>query len=293
MVLEMDVWFIVNPILRVFLYAASFLSVGAFLFSLHFSKHLTVVQKSYCDHLAYKTASVGSVISLLMFFSVAGNLGGDIASVIEPLMLQLAIESKSGVGFLTAFTSFMAMLMAHRLRGHANRLGLLVSSTALLLSFTMSGHSQLGGFLSQLLLMVHLFGIAFWLGALFPFRWMCLQPDTHNLSIVAHRFGVLAMGYVSLLLIAGVGYASLLLGNVSLMLTTQYGNVLLLKIVLVAALLSLAALNKFKLVPSLEPRWTPNVRQFQRSIQFEIAIALIILIASSLLTTSMTLPMGM
>ena len=289
----MDIWIIVNPILRVFLYAASFLSVGTFLFSLHFSKHLTVAQKSYCDHLAFKTALVGSVISLLMFFSVAGNLGGDIASVIEPLMLQLALESKSGVGFLTAFISFMVMLMAHRLRGHANRFGLLVGSAALLLSFTMSGHSQLGGFLSQLLLMVHLFGIAFWLGALFPFRWMCLQPDTHNLSTVAHRFGVLAMGYVSLLLSAGVGYASLLLGNVSLMLTTQYGNVLLLKIVLVAALLSLAALNKFRLVPSLKPRWTPNVRQFQRSIQFEIVIALIILTASSLLTTSMTLPKEM
>ena len=292
MVFEMDVWIIVNPILRVFLYAASFLSVGTFLFNLHFSKYLTVVQKSYCDHLAFKTALVGSVISLLMFFSVAGSLGGDISSVIEPLMLQLALESKSGVGFLTAFISFMVMSTAHRLRGHANRFGLLVSSAALLLSFTMSGHSQLGGFPSQLLLMVHLFGIAFWLGALFPFHWMCLQPDTHNLSIVAHRFGVFAMGYVSLLLSAGVGYAYLLLGNFS-HLTTQYGNVLLLKIVLVAALLSLAALNKFKLVPSLEPRWTPNVRQFQRSIQFEIAIALIILTASSLLTTSMTLPMGM
>ena len=289
----MDVWIIVNPILKVFLYAASFLSIGTTLFHFHFSKQLILAQRAYCDHLAFKTALVGSVISLLMFFSVAGNLGGDIASVTEPLMLQLALESKSGIGFLTAFLGFMVMSMAHRLRGYANRFALLVSSAALLLSFTMSGHSQLGGFLSQLLLMLHLFGIAFWLGALFPFRWMCLQPDPHNLSIVAHRFGVLAMGYVSLLLSAGVGYAYLLLGDVSLMLKTQYGNVLLVKIVLVAALLSLAALNKFKLVPSLEPKWTPNVRQFQRSIQFEIAIALIILTASSLLTTSVTLPMGM
>ena len=289
----MDVWIIVNPILKVFLYAASFLSIGTTLFHFHFSKQLILAQRAYCDHLAFKTALVGSVISLLIFFSVAGNLGGDIASVTEPLMLQLALESKSGIGFLTAFLGFMVMSMAHRLRGYANRFALLVSSAALLLSFSMSGHSQLGGFLSQLLLMLHLFGIAFWLGALFPFRWMCLQPDPHNLSIVAHRFGVLAMGYVGLLLSAGVGYAYLLLGDVSLMLKTQYGNVLLVKIVLVAALLSLAALNKFKLVPSLEPKWTPNVRQFQRSIQFEIAIALIILTASSLLTTSVTLPMGM
>ena len=289
----MDVWIIINPILKVLFYAASFASLGVVLFSLHFTKFLTVEQKAYCDNLTFKTARIGSVVSLLMFFSVAGNLGGDIASVIEPLMLRLAIESKSGIGYLTAFIGFMGLFMVHRLRGHAIRVGLLVSSAAILLSFTMYGHSQLGGFASQALLIIHLLCISFWLGALLPFRWMCLQPDTHNLSIVAHRFGVLAIGYVSLLLSAGVGYAYLLLGNVSLLLTTQYGNVLLIKIVLVAALLSLAALNKFKLVPSLEPRWTPNVRQFQRSIQFEIAIALIILIASSLLTTSMTLPMGM
>ena len=101
----------------------------------------------------------------------------------------------------------------------------------------MSGHSQLGGYLSRLLLMAHLFGVAFWLGALFPFSWMCLQPDTHNLSIVAHRYGGFALGYFGLLLGAGVGYAYLLLGDVSLILTTQYGNLLLVKIVLVAALL--------------------------------------------------------
>ena len=289
----MDVWIIISPILRVFLYAASFVSVGAFLFSLHFAKHLTVAQKAYCNNLTFKTALVGVVTSLLMVLSVAGNLGGDIASVIEPIMLQLALESKSGVAYLTAFLGFVGILMAHRLGGYANTVGLLVSSATILLSFTMSGHSQLGGFLSQSVLMLHLFGIAFWLGALFPFRWMCLQPDPHNLSVVAHRFGVLAMGYVGLLLSAGLGYAYLLLGDVFLMFATQYGNVLLVKIVLVVALLLLAALNKFQLVPSLELRQTTAVRRFHRSVQFEIAIALIILTASSLLTTSMTLPMGM
>ena len=289
----MDVWIVINPILKVLLYAATFMSVGAFLFSLHFAKHLTVAQKDYCNNFVFKTALVGFVTSLLMILSVAGNLGGDIVSVIEPFMLQLALESKSGVGYSTSVVGFSGMLIAHYLKGYVKRVGLLVGSAATLLSFTMSGHSHLGGFLSQSLLIIHLFGIAFWLGALFPFRWMCLQPDQHNLSIVAHRFGVLAMGYVGLLLSAGLGYAYLLLGDVSLLFTTQYGNVLLVKVVLVMSLLSLAALNKFKLVPSLESKQTNAVMQFHRSVQFEIAIALIILIASSLLTTSMTLPMGM
>ena len=289
----MDVWIVINPILKVLLYAASFLSVGIFLFRLHFAKHLTVAQNEYCNALAFKAASVGVVISLLMVLSVAGNLGGDIGSVVEPLMLQLALESKSGTGYLTAFLGFTGMLIAYRLRGYSNSVGSVVSSATILLSFTMSGHSQLGGFLSQSLLMIHLFGIAFWLGALFPFRWMCLQPDPHNLNIIAHRFGVFALGYVSLLLSAGLGYAYLLLGDVSLLFATQYGNVLLVKVMLVVSLLSLAALNKFKLVPSLESKQTTAVMRFHRAVQFEIAIAVIILTTSSLLTTSMTLPMGM
>ena len=289
----MDVWIVINPILKVLLYAASFLSVGSFSFRLHFAKQLTVAQKDYCNTLAFKSAFVGAATSLLMVLSVAGNLGGDIASVVEPLMLQLALESKLGVGYLTALIGFMGMLITHRLKSYANSVGLLVSSAAILLSFTMSGHSQSGGFLTQSLLIIHLFGIVFWLGALFPFRWMCLQPDQHNLKIVAHRFGVLAMGYVGLLLGAGLGYAYLLLGDVSLLFTTKYGNVLLVKVLLVVSLLSLAALNKFMLVPTLKSRQTTAVMRFHKSVQFEIAISLIILTASSLLTTSMTLPMRM
>ena len=92
---------------------------------------------------------------------------------------------------------------------------------------------------------------------------------------------------------AGLGYAYLLLGDVSLIFTTQYGNVLLIKIVLAGALLSLAALNKFKLVPSLEINPSQAVSRFQNSVQFEIALVIVILTASSLLTTSMTLPMSM
>ena len=289
----MDIWIIFTPILKVLLYIATFGSVGSFLFSLQFGKQLTAEQQTYCNYLTHKSNLIGAVTALLMILSGAGNLGGDLTSVIDLSLLQLAIESKSGVGYSTAFTGFAVMLIAHSLRGNAKRFVLMIGSVAILFSATMSGHSQLGGVLTQSLLMVHLFGIAFWLGALLPFRWICMQPDTNNLGALAHRFGVLAMGYVSLLLSAGLGYAYLLLGDVSLIFTTRYGNVLLIKIVLAGALLSLAALNKFKLVPSLEITSPQAVRRFQSSVKFEIALVIVILITSSLLTTSMTLPMGM
>lgn len=288
----MDVWIIVNPILKALLYVASFGSVGSFLFSLHFGKQLSEEQQSYCNYLSHKSTLIGSVITLLMILSVAGNLGGDLASVIDMLMLQLAIESKSGVSYLTAFAGFAVMLISHNLKANANVVGLIIGSIAVLFSFTLAGHSQLGGVFTQFLLIVHLFGIAFWLGALLPFRWICLQDNTNNLGELAHRFGVFAMLYVGLLLGAGLGYAYILLGELSLILTTSYGNLLLIKMLLVVALLSLAALNKFKLVPSLEKNHLQGVRQFQSSVKLEIILVLIILIGSSLLTTSMTLPMG-
>jgi putative copper resistance protein D len=288
----MDVWIIINPILKALLYVASFGSVGSFLFSLHFGKQLSEQQQSYCNYLSHKSTLIGLVITLLMILSVAGNLGGDLASVIDMLMLQLAIESKSGVGYLTAFAGFAVMLISHNLKANANVVGLIIGSIAVLFSFTLAGHSQLGGVFTQFLLIVHLFGIAFWLGALLPFRWICLQDNTNNLGELAHRFGVFAILYVGLLLGAGLGYAYILLGELSLILTTSYGNLLLIKMLLVVALLSLAALNKFKLVPSLEKNHLQGVRQFQSSVKLEIILVLIILIGSSLLTTSMTLPMG-
>ena len=289
----MDIWIIFTPILKVLLYIAIFGSVGSFFFNLQFGKQLTAEQQTYCNYLTRKSNLIGAVTALLMILSGAGNLGGDLTSVIDLSLLQLAIESKSGVGYSTAFTGFAVMLTSHSLSGNTKKFGLIIGSVAILFSATMSGHSQLGGVLTQSLLMVHLFGIAFWLGALLPFRWICMQPDTNNLGALAHRFGVLAMGYVGLLLSAGLGYAYLLLGDVSLIFTTRYGNVLLIKIVLAGALLFFAALNKFKLVPLLEINPSQAVRRFQSSVQFEIALVIVILITSSLLTTSMTLPMGM
>ena len=288
----MDVWIVLNPILKVQLYVASFGSVGSFLFTLHFGKKLFEQQQSYCDNLCHKSTLIGAIISLLMILSVAGSLGGDLASVIDFLMLRLAMESKSGVGYLTAFSGFSIMLMAHNLKIKAKTVGLFIGSIVVIFSFSMAGHSQLGGVITQALLMVHLFGITFWLGSLLPFRWICLQDDTTNLSGLAHQFGILAMGYVGLLLSAGFFYAYMLIGELSLIFTTSYGNLLLIKIIMVCALLFLAALNKFKLVPSLEKSPLLGVKKFKSSVQLEIVLAFIIVFASSLLTTSITLPVG-
>ncbi len=141
----MDIWVIINPIFKVLLYVTSFGSVGSFLFSFHFTRQLLKQQQSYCYHLSHKSALLGLVISLLMILSLAGNLGGDFTSLIDLRMLQLAIQSKSGISYLTVFAGFFVMLLAHKMKPKAQKKILFIGSVAVLFSFTLVGHAQLSG----------------------------------------------------------------------------------------------------------------------------------------------------
>lgn len=78
----------------------------------------------------------------------------------------------------------------------------------------------------------------------------------------------------------------MLLGGAQPLLTSGYGQALILKLTLVLALLGLAALNKWRLVTALE-RGDQNARMWLRwSIRVETVLVLGILLATALLTTA-------
>ena len=288
----MDIWSITNPFLKTLLYLSLLGTVGTLLFSLHFSKYQSLAGVRYCQSLINKSASLGIIVSLGTFFSVAGNMGGDFVSAIDMIMLRLAFESKLGLASLIALLGFVILRVTNK---STSQLGFVISLIGLilvLLSFVISGHSTKDGFITQSLLLIHLVGISYWLGSLLPFSWMCISDDDENLHIITHRFGVLAIGYIMALMISGFIFAYHLIGSFYALINTSYGNVLLAKLVAVFLILSLGALNKFKLVPLLIKNPTVGAKRLRSSVNFEILLALIILGFSSLLTTSLTLPMG-
>lgn len=288
----MDIWSITNPFLKTLLYLSLLGTVGTLLFSLHFSKYQSLAGVRYCQSLINKSASLGIIVSLGTFFSVAGNMGGDFVSAIDMIMLRLAFESKVGLASLIALLGFVILRVTNK---STSQLGFVISLIGLilvLLSFVISGHSTKDGFITQSLLLIHLVGISYWLGSLLPFSWMCISDDDENLHIITHRFGVLAIGYIMALMISGFIFAYHLIGSFYALINTSYGNVLLAKLVAVFLILSLGALNKFKLVPLLIKNPTVGAKRLRSSVNFEILLALIILGFSSLLTTSLTLPMG-
>ena len=288
----MDLWIILTPVLKTLFYVTSLLALGTVIFVRHFQHFQTVENTSFCRDLTIRVCKYGMVISAGLLFSLAGNLGGEVWSILDPTIFSIAIYSKGGNAAGLAFIGFALIKIAKRFEFSAVPLLLWVGVLLLLISFVWTGHSQKSGPIAQVALSLHLVAIAFWLGSFLPLRQMCSSPEAENLYKIANHFGTHAVFYVCLLFISGLMFAYILIGDLSLLLSTVYGNVFLMKITLVSALLGLGALNKFRLVPSIKLEPSIGAKRLQKSIQIEMFIALLILSFSGFLTTSTTLPMG-
>ena len=107
---------------------------------------------------------------------------------------------------------------------------------------------------------------------------------------LGHQFGQAASVIVPLLILAGLLMAWLLLGDLTALATTGYGQTLLAKLVLVGVVLTLAAANKLRFVPAMQAGDAQAGRRLARSIEIETAVLLVVLAATATLTSVLTLP---
>ena len=290
----MDIWVILNPLIKALVYGTCLVVTGTLLFAFHFKKYQTPESLTYCFSLAKNGSIFGLVISATFFLSISGNMGGDFSSIFSPLFLNLALQTKSAIAAALLLLGFSSFYFSGKMRWPQFEKAFAIGGAVLLLtSFVSTGHALKTGTITQLLLFFHLVGISFWIGSLLPLLHLSLSSNTANLHLIAHRFGILAVYYVSGLLVAGAGFTYALLGSdLSLLLSTNYGNILFAKMATVSALLLFGALNKFWCVPKIIKDGPRGVRLLRISLKFELLLAVIILSMTSLLSTSLTLPMG-
>ena len=287
-----DVWTILNPILRTFIYFSVLTTIGTILFSLHFSNFFDNIVKVYCQNLLKKFSIFGFFIGLLVFLSVAGNLGGDFQSVIDISLIMLSFDTLSGKSAILLTTGFILIIFSILGNKFLPVLFKTLGILSILFSFVIIGHSTLKGISTQTLLILHIICISFWLGSFLPLRYMCINKNFRNLIVISEKFGFYAIFYVAILLIVGLVFSYILVGNIDGLFSTIYGNILLLKFILVSILLSIGALNKLRLVPYLKIDYKVGKYKLKKSIEIEGIISLIILILTSILTTSLSTPMG-
>jgi putative copper resistance protein D len=104
----------------------------------------------------------------------------------------------------------------------------------------------------------HILAAAAWFGALVAFFWLLFRPgldlgDAAALRAALARFSKTGSCLVAAIILTGLVNFWVLVGidNLGALFTTLYGQLLLAKLALFAAMIGLAATNRFRLTPAL------------------------------------------
>jgi putative copper resistance protein D len=137
---------------------------------------------------------------------------------------------------------------------------------------------------------LHVTAAGVWLGGLVPLALLLAslrrQKDAESISVasrVTRRFSLLGIAMVTTILITGLINTWNLVGSVEGLLDTAYGGLLLVKIALFLAMISVAAVNRFRLSPRLQVPGT--LKLLERNSLIEAALGLLILLIVGALGT--------
>jgi putative copper resistance protein D len=159
----------------------------------------------------------------------------------------------------------------------------LIALLALAFSHRITGHVSILSLVSQISIVMHFAAFALWIGCLYPFLQLSRSVDIDALEKTLKRFGNNAIVIVFALLLGGGLMVCELFESPMALINSDYGLALLLKLTLVLVILGVAAMNKLMLVPVLIS--SGSIVKLQRSIRYELAIAVAILVATSYLST--------
>ena len=162
--------------------------------------------------------------------------------------------------------------------GHAWRItGVLTMMAAVVFN----GHAAAMSPTTGLVAMIHVTAAAWWVASLWMLYRACLDADSDDLVRLVRRFSSLAVFVVAGLIVVGIVLIVALIDFSASPWLTAYVITLALKLTFVAAVLAIAAYNKFLLTP-----WLPQAREkLRRSIRAELAVIACVLTTTAVLTT--------
>jgi putative copper resistance protein D len=247
---------------------------------------------------------IGAILALLsavaVLMATTGMMAGDMMAAIRPATLT-SVLSQTEFGHVWCGRLVVAALLVFALLVRPVRRRqavVLLLSGLLLVSLGWVGHAAddqgVLRVVHELNQMAHLLAGAFWLGGLLALAWFLarVRKDAKPVWSTLGR-GMLPrfsqMGYTAVAVIAFTGTVNslLLVGSPAALFGTAYGRVLLLKICLFLAMVTLASVNRFRLMPLIvqQPGAAAPLATLARSVIAEQVLALAILAVVSVLGT--------
>ena len=258
-------------------------SVGLVLVRMVFRRETEDLQR-YMIARATILAALALLSTVLGFLVTAGSLVDGIAGMADPGLLGMLWDTPVGTAHAVRCAGLALVLVGL----HRDSLPVAAAGGLLALwSLTGVGHvADSGAPWLQALLFLHLAAAAFWIGILLPLRRLLATRETLALAAgLGSRFGTIAQATVPVLVLAGAVMAWQLLGHPAALVTTGYGVTLLVKLVAVAGLLAAAAANRFRFVPALRDGDRKAARALRGTVNAEMALVGLVLMATAALTT--------
>ncbi len=272
-----------SVILRALVYASSIAVAGGVLFRWSFPVAAAAIRP------ALQRQIVGGFLLLLLIepmryaafqFAIGG---GDWSVAFGPELRWMGFETPIGKAAAVRLAAAAVIVIA----GRRSAVLSLAAALVMIAAFLLEGHTAASDapVVLSAFLLLHLAAVHWWLGALFALIAVTRLAEPATVVATIETFGRRAMWVVGALVAAGAALAFVVTGG-TLNVDSAYQQRLLIKLILVAALLSLAALNKLRLTPLLRRDFDLGARRLRTSIRVEIAVAALILCATAWLVAT-------
>lgn len=270
---------------RASVFVFSLQAVGALLFLARLPADC-IATTAALKRLVVWSAGIGLLLVVVRSLLEPMRMAGHVSGAVDPLLVQFFWESNVGSAQLTRAAGLAACIVLCVTRFEGSRPGMWLAATLVVVSFALMGHTRShdpGGGLGALLA-VHLLAAAYWFGALLPLYAASTRESGDRLIVIVRDFSRWAVWLVPAMLAAGAVIAWRLLGSLAA-LSTSYGTLLLVKIGGFAVLVALGAVNRYRLTPALAVRTQSAASALRRVIGIELAIMIVVLVATAVMTT--------
>lgn len=250
-------------------------------------------------------APVAAISGVAWLAFILINMTRDFGSVIDPEDLRLFFfETPFGTVAIIRLALFALGVVIVALPGHGRAWfsALLYIGALLLITQAWFGHAAEGaGFYRAIVIIVyatHALATAAWVGGLAPLLFAIIEQRRfgpheareYTLDILS-RFSLMAMVAVTLIVVSGIANAGFrVAGSFGKLFDSDYGDLLLKKVALVAVMIAFACVNRFVLMPRLRAASLKGMTQIVRlrySVTLELAFGILVLGASAILGITM------
>jgi putative copper resistance protein D len=242
------------------------------------------------------TTALGVLVSVASMVMMASTMSGESDfSELRPHIEMMVFETDVGLAWVVRIIALVAGGLAVMLNQRAPGASLLVAAIAggiALASLAWSGHGAMDEgsrrYWHFTMDILHLLAAGGWFGALAAFAWMAKPGTLHTeksirlLARAATRFESAGALIVVLITVTGVvNYLFIVGPKLDSVLQSTYGILLIIKVMLFAGMLVLAALNRFHLGPLLERslregEFRVAANALRRSVLVELSAAVLI-----------------